>query len=344
MNNTLLSKIAQDLNVVQFINEPQNLYIARVVYSALAAWMKIIPLDGYNEKDVASTSVTKKYHTQRAKEILDEILCFFPEIRYWFYDVESLQDNSFPLHSIQELLVANDELFIDDTSNRIYAVASTTKKISESLAGDKVVPDNLIMRYNGVHCFSKIEDGIVYKSEPINGAEFFDNLIKSLPFSVDNWNVEKEYFDPTIETMTFYKSWLEKAPVQKYYVSRIGTGIKQYRYFIETLKNGKRFSCKLNEFFLESGNLKRILLTLRSKANNPLRIKAIRYKDHVEINKNITALPYPEEYMIRALGWPIQSISDEFHYVYNNEVWPQIHRIMENLTIDMDEVNYEGSV
>ncbi|WP_312645439.1 hypothetical protein [Hydrogenoanaerobacterium sp.] len=338
MNNTLLSKIAQDLNIIQFIEETQNLYTSRVIYSALAAWMKVIPLDGYDGNNLTS-SVTKKYHTERSKEVLDEILCFFPEVRCWFYDAESSQDNNFPLHSIQELLVVSNELFIDDMSNRICAVAQTVKRNSVILADNIDISEH----YNGVCCLSP-KRPFVYDNKFIDSSEFFNNLIECMPFSADNWNVEKEYFDPSIRTTTFYKSWVDKPPKQKYYISRIETGIKQYRYFVETQKNGKCLSSKLNDFFVESGNLKRVLLYLRSVENNPLVIKAFCYKDHVKVNRNITSLPYPEEYMLRFLGWPIHSISDRLNYVYNKEVWSQIRRIIENLMIDIDEVNYERSV
>lgn len=344
MNDTLLSKMAHDLGLVKFFNETQKDFSTRVIYSGLAVWMKTIPLDGYDENDITRTSVTKKYHTERSKKILDEILKFFPEIKSWFYDEESNQDINFPIHSIQQLLISNDELFVDDISDRVYPIKSFMKEVAGKINCVKGIYSNAYGRYSGISCLSQTGNRIAASRTMISTTEFLDNLIKSSSFSTDEWNIKKEYFDPSIQTTTFYKSWVDKRPMQRYYISRIETGIKQYRYFIETEKNEKISSYKLNDLIIESGNLKRILLALRFNANNPLSIRIVHYPDHFELNRYITSFPYPEEFMVRALGWPVQSISDNLKYRFIKQTFPEIKSIISNLMIDINEVEYEGSI
>lgn len=342
MNEGLLLKMASDMKLFRFSNELYANFAARVIYSGMAMWMKAIALDGFQDNIDELTTVSKKYHTERSEFILNQFIRFIPELKEWFFDSDSLIDSLFPIHELQGRLLQSGELMELGFTNRITSVQPTRYRLSGGITHCKGLHNGIQPQYNGIA--SVIEEKLSNNActdTQIDTLDFAEKCIESANFSKDLWAAEKEYYNPLVETDTFYKSWESKKPEQDYYISRIETGIKQYRYFFETTENGTVKSSKVDDYIIESESLLRILLALRHKANNPVSITITYFTDHFEVKRYVHSFPKPEEFVFSAFGWPINSISDNLNFSYHNYMLPMIKQTLQNLLIKINEVNYE---
>ena len=341
MNEALLSKMETDMRLFRFCNESQTKYVTRVLYSGVAIWMKAIALDGFQENRDQPSSVSKKHHTERSSFILKQFLDFAPEARTWFYDDNSIDKPLFPIHIMQDRLLLSGELAELAFTNRITSVLPTKNYIADNIVRCKGLHNDIHTQYNGVT--SVIEGELSAKNDnlSIDTLDFVEKYLLSTDFVTDTWNTEKEYFNPYTRTDTFYQSWVKQPPKQEFYVSRIETGVQQYRYFIEWSKSGITKSFRIDDYIYENGNLLRILLAFRHKVNNPITVKITHFPDHFELTRYIKSLPYPEEATLQAIGWPNNSISDNLNFCYHRYMLPEIKKVLKNLLIKISEVTYE---
>jgi hypothetical protein len=342
MNDVLLTRMATDMRLFRYSNESKEHFTSRVVFSGMSLWMRAVALDekriDCNEQD----TVSKKYHTERSAFILNEFIKFFPEVKQWFFDKSSERDQLFPIKDIQYRLLVNNELAEHEFTNRIIVYKQAPVKISKTHVWVKGLNHDIQPQYNGIAMIADINANIYAEENvEIDSLNLLEKCIISSNFESYNWNREKEYYNTSVRTSTFYESWQSKKPAQEYYISRIELGIKKYRYFIETVKKDVTFSSKIDDYIVESGNLRRLLLALRHKAQNPLSVTIINLKDHFELKMYVKTLPIPEWNIICALGWPKDSISNNQHICYNYTVLTTIKKQLKNLLIKIEEVSHE---
>lgn len=344
MNNELLSKMETDMRLFRFYDEPEAKYIARVIYSGMAMWMKAIALDGMNEIDKQPSSISKNHHTTRADCILKQFLAFAPDAIDWFYDDNSLDKPLFPIHLLQERLLRSGEIDELGFTNRIMPVLPTKVAITDTLARCKGLHNGIHAQYNGITSVIEEKLDAASKNTFVETLDFAEKFLHSANLTPDTQSREKEYFDPYVKTDTFYQSWEQKIPECNPYLSRVETSFQQYHYFVESNENGITKSCRIDDYMVASGNLLRLLLVFRSRVFNPISVTITHYPHYFKLKRYVKSFPYPEEATLQAIGWPINSISDNLNYCYHSYMLPVIKSILGNLLMNINEVSYERPI
>lgn len=342
MNDNLLAKMSQDLLIFPFENENKQHFCARVIYSGMVLWMKAITLDNFEPIADSYHSVSKHHHYKRSEEILKHMLEFFPESRDWFFAKYESGDGEHPVHIIRDRLLRSEEIIELDFSNSIALSAEKHIRVSHRLVKHLGISSGMGIQYNGIsalsECLLEIEHNHSLILDCLN---FTESYFKQIKFTPDEWNTEKEYFDPKVRTDTFHYAWVDRAPNCDIYISRIASNRGNQRFFVEKKLNGQIMSHQIDDFIVQSGNYRRFLLALRHKYNNPLSVTVERYKDHFILKRYVKEFPFPEECVIQSYGWPVERFHDSLNWVFHNYLYEEIIKTLEILLIKVNEVQYE---
>lgn len=108
MKNEILSAMASDMNIVKYKNETDEQYVQRVLYSALACWIKAAALDyRIAQHNTMYSGASKKHIYEKSTSMLQSMLNRCPEITPWFY---ANKDNEDPIHIVRRRLIRNGDL------------------------------------------------------------------------------------------------------------------------------------------------------------------------------------------------------------------------------------------
>ena len=118
----LTYEMAKDMKINPYPNEKKGYYLARLVYSATAHWMR------YATQDCTlfgNTYKSKVYILNRGTEILKNLLECVPEAKDWFLsEVDSIDD---VIRDIREKMLVSGELV--EISDRSKITIPQYKKI-----------------------------------------------------------------------------------------------------------------------------------------------------------------------------------------------------------------------
>ena len=85
--NRIIDAIASDLQIEKAGFENDSQYFSRVIYSAMAQWVKEITLQNCVEQS-PNFSCSKATVTRQSAEVLGTLLDVVPEARPWFANLE----------------------------------------------------------------------------------------------------------------------------------------------------------------------------------------------------------------------------------------------------------------
>ena len=106
MKNEILVAMASDMNITKYESESDAQYIQRVLYSALACWIKAATLD----RDMSqpnSVGASKKHIKEKCTQILEATLDRIPEARGYFYPEDAQYD---AVTLVRKRLVQNGDI------------------------------------------------------------------------------------------------------------------------------------------------------------------------------------------------------------------------------------------
>lgn len=313
MKGEIIAAMATDMNIKKFHNETDMQYVPRVLYSAIACWMKTIALDRSVYNNSVSTGVSKKHMFEKTVRILSSFLQRFPEAKYWFYLDENHED---PIHLLRRRLMQNGDLLPVGFNTDIVIAPESISSICSGVNQIKGVVLDSGVFYSGVSTLSKdakvesanIEVSVVEWLDDFCTTAWWENgLIK---------NETVEYFNSAKNVRNVHSCWQnnEVGFTQDIRLVRITINKNMYEYYLERRKNEKIQHHKIDPFLTELKEYRKIMFALRKKAGAPLPAKITIFDDHAVLN--IWAyLPYETRNFLEAYAWPSRNISDVLEWI-----------------------------
>lgn len=338
MGNDLLQTIALDLGIMRFSTESDTQFNNRVIYSAMACWIKAASQDQPIDGD-RSEGVSRRHIHDRCNRILSGFLCRYHSSEPWFAVEDSNND---AVGLLRSRLLQHQEL-INVGFNTNVALA-TTSYVSLS-AGLEVIHGMLFHPgawYNGIALTRQpISAENIEASEITPIGSWFDAYVKTAwwePFDVSK-EEGLEYFNTRRITSNMYKCWEVVAPKtkDKYMIVRRSVNVGSHEYLIiNTQKNEMhRIDSVLHEF----GEHRRFMFGLRDAANNPVPVQIVKYQDHVHL-KMRTYLPAKETQLLETFAWPHNSINDRLEWDMSISVWDYVGSFLSALGMEIREESY----
>lgn len=333
MNSTLLNQIANDLNINKFQGECNEFYTTRVLYSAFSLWLKTICLDGVTAESQSSHSISKHYLHKRGEFILNNLLDFFPDRKTWFYN----NDEDHPVNFMRERLIKSLDIIEINGDSRLYLHKTESSPATSNLFKVSGLPNENFDFFSGISMMKKQDNKLTIQSlETIE--KFYMKYIGNIRFTKDEWSKDKQYFDPFIRTNTIYQSWIETPPQCDLYVSRIRDSIGNTVYFLEKSVEQISYSCRINEFFIESGILNKVLFYMRYMHNNPIYVEIEQKTDSFVLRRSVKNFYGEEETFIQQFGWPQKSLYDLLNWSFPICFYDDILNILKKLFLSVKEV------
>ena len=320
----LLNVMQKDMHIYPYRDEQSDLYTCRIIYSALSHWIRCAILDNSEEKKYKS----KSYILNRGITQLKGFLEYFPNCHKWFITDESEIKDS--VIAIRERMINSGELVIDCDNLGLWL---PSQNIMDCFSGiDRVVGIN---SYDGCY-FTGLTR--IKRNKKSIGKEYLKSIINldeylRFFYESDNWvecsDIEKyEMFNPLSKDAP-YKSWI-KTPIKsiKYHIGRLSLYNDYHEYYLFKFENGKWYNYKFNSEMIEGNEERRIILGLRKKYNNQIKVKYEHFDSVVLIHLKCR-MPIFEESIIETYSWPLNNIEDKLNYVIPVIIWDNLKCILE---------------
>lgn len=307
MKSELIKAMSTDMKIQQYNAESDNEFAQRIIYSAMACWIKAVCLDRDISSGAKKDGISKKHITERSTDILECILKRIPEIRTWFY----VEDADSPIKIIRERLIKNGDIsnigFDTDmtiSQKKTIAICNCIEQVCGVFFEPKIF-------YSGVSALQKCNQPSVAETME-SSTEWFKEYCK------DSWwesgaikADSKEFFDCDSTGEPNHSRWIFTGmdTSQKVRFARIPANRNMYEYYLEKLQNEMWYHHKIDPFLIEMGEHRRIMLTLRKMANHPAHVYIKHYSDHIQINLRVH-LPQKEQSIFESFAWPSRSIAD----------------------------------
>ena len=330
----MIDRIASDLGICRFSGESLDQYKCRVIYSAMACWIKAITLDrpvGYSEKNLPG--VSRRHVYERSHMVLETMIKMFPETNEWF-DLSA--DNDDPANFIRKRLINHGDLLNAGFETNLTLASAYTEQTAstfETVYGRTIGSDLL---YNGVAVI-KLREKNDHNPERENVKEWLGSFLKDASWSADLPNSSQvQYFNPLSPAKNNYEAWQSSQGKTTDTLQLIRTAVNENGYTYYLLKPKEKLVHRLDPFLQEQGFHIRVMCALRSWAKNNTTAVVTNYNDHIKIRFN-ALLPLRERIILESYAWPVRHINDKLEWVMGLSIWKHIRPFIEALDIQISE-------
>lgn len=337
MEDKLLCAMAADLGVDRYSDESEVEYCNRVLYSALACWVKASALDRpVSSMQTDVMGVSRRHILDKCTSILSEMLKRHPKSILWF-QMEAETDN--PVTLLRSRLIRHGDLLnVGFDTNLILAGANRIPLSGtlECLIG-KVL--QIKTCYSGISMLHKPQEGVLFEAESIMDAvTWFLDYIKAA------WWKKSEAIDDSIQYFNAYKKsrnnyscWQFEQPesVNGLLLVRCVVNKNAYEYLL--LRQGEYLQeHRIAPFLQGIGEHRRMMISMRCLAGNKVPAQMFRCSDHVHLKLPIH-LPQRESALLESYAWPHNSIEDKLEWDMAEEIWKFIEPHLTGLGIKIME-------
>lgn len=330
----MIEKMALDLGVYRYAEEPLQQYHSRVIYSAMSCWIKTIALDqpvGY--KGEAPLGVTRRHIFDRSRAVLDTMIKMFPETKEWF---DLSEDNDSPINLIRTRLINHGDLLNAGFGSNLVLSTVHSEQITsniETIYG-KTLEEGL--SYSGVSSI-RHKEAIISMPERENVRAWLKRFLNDVSWSHDLPDTgQMQYFNPFSATKNNYEAWQESIgnPINNIVLARTSINANSHSYYL--LKSDEKLVHRIDPFLQEQGCHTRIICALRSLAQNNTSASVRRFSDHIKLHFN-AILPLYESVQVENYAWPVRSINDRLEWEMDYEIWNYLKPHIEALDILITE-------
>lgn len=331
----LLQTVAIDLGIKRYSVESDAQFNNRVIYSAMACWIKAacqdLPVGGDRFE-----GVSRRHIHDKCSRVLSALLCRYHSSEPWFTVDEASNDAVGILRS--RLLRHRDIINVGFNTN-VSLVATSTECLSGGL---EVIRGKLFLaeaKYNGIALTRQsVSPDEPSKLEIPPVGEWFDSYIKTAwwePFETSKED-SLEYFNARRKTSNMYKCWETVIPKEKdkYLIVRRPVNVTSHEYLILNTQNNRIH--RIDQVLKDFGEHRRFMFGLRTAVNNSVPGQIIRYQDHVHL-KMRTYLPAKETQLLETFAWPHNSINDRLEWDMSIPVWNYIAPFLVALGMEIKE-------
>lgn len=338
MNSELMAQLRRDLKVNPYEGEITTYYECRLIYSALAEWMRFSVFDEVTDDYFCKS---KAYILRRGIEVLSSFIGSSSALQQWFLeDEKGVREFDAPVKEIRDRMLMAGEYFELLPSHDL--MIPSTERININDYFDRVIGTSVDsisnqIKYVGITKIVKTE-AVKKEYDEISLGQYMAWILKTAI-----WNPEKdidkfEFFDAYSKKAP-YKSWVDFPPNgMDYHLGRISlyNGLHEY-YLFKKNQEGEWLNSRLQELLSETKEERRIILGLRMMCNNKAFVKYKTRGDVVEL-KLMCRLPIEEEILMETYCWPLHYCMDKLNYIVPVEVWPNIKHTLEvNLGMKIEE-------
>lgn len=338
MNSELMDQLRKDLKVNTYEGELTTYYECRLIYSALAEWMRFTVFDEVTDDYFCKS---KAYILRRGIEVLRSFIGSSPALQQWFLeDEKGVHEFDAPVKEIRDRMLLAGEYFEFLPSHDL--TIPSTERININDRFDRVIGTSVDsisnqIKYVGITKIVKTE-AVKKDYDEFSLEQYMAWILKTAI-----WNTVKdidkfEFFDAYSKKAP-YKSWVDFPPNgMDYHLGRISlyNGLHEY-YLFKKNKEGEWLNSQLQELLSETKEERRIILGLRMMCNNKAVVKYKTRGDVVEL-KLMCRLPIKEEILMETYCWPLRYYMDKLNYIVPVEVWPNIKHTLEvNLGMKIEE-------
>lgn len=308
-----ISDIASDLNIEKEEWESENQFLCRVLYSAMACWIKYISLDR-PVSDIDGIGASKKHIEEKSAYILENMLKIFPSAKKWFDPISP--DEKSPTRLIRSRLVQNGDLESIGFNTLLTLAKKKNIPIGNGISqitGILLPESNLF--YSGISVLGITTQPKQKNTEKSSKEWLKDYCENSL------WEDERpakgvfEYFTPEVkgESEVLWKDSRLKTEnmTGEIRLLRYKTFNNVCHYYLEkqTVYGTVKYQ-KLSEFDETLGQHIRIEYALRQAAGTSPGAKIFKYKRHIVVNFPFDELPLDILSFFESFAWPCDNISD----------------------------------
>ena len=338
MHEQLISTMAKDLKIYKIENEPFEHYAARVIYSGLACWIKTATFDrAITETSEKQSGTSKKHIHDRCEKVLSEFIGRFPEVEEWFYPDKKKTD---PVSLVRERLYGGGDLLNIGFQTHVGLIKRQEVKLTPDLSQIKGVLIQPGGYYSGVSVLKRT----VKSKETESGDQLNDSELWLNQFIDRAWWKKGELYDEQMEYFDPYQPsrnnmlWKSSRPdyAAGLILARRTLNKSSYEYILEKREAGKVFHHRLDPFFQETREYRRVMFVLRKIANNPAPALATGDAKNVHLKLNVF-LPNKEHAVLEALSWPCNSIDDKLEWDMPFDVWNYIKSNLLRLGLKVTE-------
>lgn len=346
MTNILIDSIAKDLNIIRFKNEAIELFGNRIIYSAIAAWIRTALLGkSFSDIDLDNdeSNVDVMHLIQRVKTIASALISTIPHSDKWFISEELSSMASNCVRKILLNMVLCNEVAVMNNPRRMSISPEKTLEFGTNsilLGGTSwQTSDSMISTFGfgrwikskseGLH---KLNDELSIPS--ISALDWLNILLKDVPWSNKIPEGDFKLFVP--EQMKWHKdSWITCNVFDipqgiSLIKNRVGAYVlvKKGRDFIKTVL--------LDQWYYKTKEICRIMYAISAKAGKPSCFEVTLYDDYVLVHIH-SRIPKAEERLILLTSWPYKNISDSFIKVIPMLLWNDVKNVIENLGVQCKE-------
>lgn len=326
----LLKKISEDLCISKFQNETNLQYQNRVLYSALACWIKTIATD----KPVGRTSsegVSKKYILDKSSEVMVGFLNTFPDSVPYFFDEEA---ECTPMQLIRTRLIKNTDLIVTGFDTNLGLSAYNSVPITDSIEWCKGVLLDRNAEYIGV---STVKKGTFEIDESmVKSSDWFRTYVDSVKWNPMKTDEEFECFDATFKSSNNYTCWRRdyRNYGSEYTLLRKVINRNSYEYYL--CFNPQNTIHKIDPYHQMLGNHVRIMYVLRQMEDNAVRAYFSKDNEFVKLKLN-ARIPKDELFALESFCWPSEKYSNDLEWIIRFDIWNYIKNKLLSLGVDIKE-------
>lgn len=335
VGNDLLQTVAVDLGIARYSTESDTQFNNRVIYSALACWIKAASQDQPVNGSL-SEGVSRRHIHDKCNRVLSAYLSRYHSSKPWF-STEDTNNDAVAL--VRSRLLRHQELvnvgFNTNISLSVESYEHLTDDL-EAIHGNIFMPGSV---YNGIALTRKpLSPANSNAAEICAVSQWQEAYVQSAWW--ESFDVSKEtnleYFDARSITSNMYKCWQSTMPktVDKYFMVRRPVNVTSHEYLlVDSLRHKMH---RINPALQEFGEHRRFMFGLRASANNPVPGQLTKYTDHVHL-KMRTYLPAKETQLLETFAWPHNSISDRLEWDMSIPVWNYIGTFLSALGMAVRE-------
>lgn len=332
----LITQMTNDLRIQQYQGEEPKHYYARLIYSALADWIRFCLYDETLNDDEMIGEKSKRYVLKRGIEMLELFLSFFPECEAYFKNGEELAPKEV-IQQIRNNMVRSGELI----ENKNHYIQILDQKYRQYLGYG-------IYREFGI---SKIRDryhvGLAQIKQSIRKDEIKIDITD--PGKLINWiirNGKREKLEE-FDRFEFFNPYIKDIPSKCWGRFQRNTNFENYWLVRLKAKDGIRYGIIQNKYedyiiswmddrLITWHEERRIILGFRFLVNNKVRIGAKKIGEGILLSLGAW-LPEKETILLQTYCWPYDNVFSKNKYIVPQNMWNYFKNLFIQLRIEIIE-------
>lgn len=344
MEEKLLSRMASDLNIRKYHNETTLDYECRLLYSAIASWIKAACMDrsilslASSQSGRPGDGVSRRHILIKCVPVFDELMKRFPHLQPWF-DTHKMVGNA--VEYLRSGLIACGEMVNVGYDTSLALAKEERIQLTPVLARCKGIVLSPDCFYSGVStlCVTDPIDS-THLADVTSVEQWFSNYIENAWWtSVDNLGESVSFFDPYHPSRSNTYSWQDTPTKGVQGVLLLRRIVNKYDREYVLYKPSEKKIHRIDSVYKDFREYRRIMMGMRVSVNNPVPMTVYTYDDHVKIVLS-THLPRKEFLMLRTYAWPRIGIIGKLEWDMPVEVWLYLKPWFAALGMDIAEEQY----